>query len=186
MLRPQTPQSRPDPVFAENSEVEYNNYYNNYNNPSPAELMEEPYTTTRRTTKITTTTRKPVRENTNIRPPNKNNNNENTNLVMLQTTAIDSNSNLNGIINGLIQNENHTNKTVIITVVENNPQNRPINTGGNDSNGSSSGNYESRPNLNGGKKPSEQRPSLTTTTLRPNYNYGEDTTVASRSYSLKN
>lgn len=187
---PQTPQNRPDPVFTGNHEkLEYgnnhnnnnknnNNNNNNYYNPSPVETTEEPYTTTRRTTKTTVSTTttaaaapKPVRMNADDGRPLIMNNNGKAKLVTLQSSTIDSGSDLNGVINGFLQNENNTNKTVIITVVEKTQQNRPTNTG----------TGESRPTVNGGERPSGQKPT-TTTTLRPNYNHGEDTAVATRSY----
>lgn len=141
----QRPQStkRPDPEFGvdvdEYSESSNNNHdKENPNRPSgsdyspqdsrPITTSTEGQYTTRKTnrgpiTTTTTTTSAP-------RNPYEQGNNNRPNTVTLQASSTDPNSDINGVINGLLQNQNSSNKTVIITVIDN-QNNRPNGGSGN-------------------------------------------------------
>lgn len=164
------------------SENNYNNNNNrpnvqpndNYNNNSPNTDYSPPIASNNRpvnkpvlittTTEGPYTTRKSTKTTTARNTYDGNDNRPNSNIfntVSLQASSTDSSSQINGVINGLLQNNQNSNKTVIITVIDNNQQNsqeqqnRPldINSG------------QSRPNSN---RPSEQQ--HTPSNQRPNNN----------------
>lgn len=125
----------------------------------PATTVTEGTYTTRKTNRgpITTTTtlapRNPYEQGNGNRP----------NTVTLQASSTDPNSDINGVINGLLQNQNSNNKTVIITVIDN-QNNRP--NGGTGSGGrpaTADGGSATRPNVN-------NRPSGQQTGQKPNNN----------------
>ncbi|XP_025407941.1 serine proteinase stubble-like isoform X2 [Sipha flava] len=174
------------PSTQTNNNIDYNNLNNNYNNnnnPSDTDYLssssnnnrpasagyrpvvtntDEP-STTRRSTKATT--RNPY-EGTGNRP------NNNPNTVSLQAST-DSNSEITGVINGLLQDQKK-NKTVIITVIDNSQQqgsqeqqNHP-NTG----NGARPVAVDNNNNNNYNSNPGNSRPSSNTNSgsSRPNTN----------------
>ncbi|XP_025205868.1 serine proteinase stubble-like isoform X3 [Melanaphis sacchari] len=121
---------------------------------------EGPYTT-RKTNRGTTTTTTTAPRN----PYEQGNSNGNRpNTVTLQASSTDPNSEINGVINGLLQNQNSRNKTVIITVIEDNQNNRP-------SGGTGGGRPETvDSNSNRPSSVNNNRPSGQQTSQKPNSN----------------
>ncbi|XP_060878178.1 serine proteinase stubble-like isoform X2 [Metopolophium dirhodum] len=165
----QRPQStkRPDPEFGGDAD-EYpesggNNNHRDKDNPTrpsgsdyspqdgrPATTVTEGPYTTRKTNRgpITTTTtsapRNPYEQGNGYRP----------NTVTLQASSTDQNSDINGVINGLLQNQNSNNKTVIITVIDN-QNNRPNGGTGSGGRPATTDGSATRPNVN--NRPSGQQ-----------------------------
>jgi len=154
-----------------------NNNNNNNNRPvynpvstTTTSTEEDPYTTRRpikimagaSTTTTTTTMRNYPYDQANGNRPN------NLNTVSLQASSTDANSEINGVINGLLLNNQNRNKTVIITVIDNNQQNSHLqqnrpNTGDGGNNGGNNGRpvpveNNSSPSSNNRQPPFEQKP----------------------------
>ncbi|XP_029343478.1 serine proteinase stubble isoform X2 [Acyrthosiphon pisum] len=166
----QRPQStkRPDPEFGgdvdEYPESGGNNNHRDKDNPTrpsgsdyspqddrPTTTAMEGQYTTRKTNRgpITTTTTTSAPRN-----PYEQGNGNRPNTVTLQASSTDPNGDINGVINGLLQNQNSNNKTVIITVIDN-QNNRPNGGTGSGGRPATTDGSATRPNVN--NRPSGQQ-----------------------------
>ncbi|XP_027840204.1 serine proteinase stubble-like isoform X1 [Aphis gossypii] len=138
------------------------------NRPTTTEGLYTTRKPSRGTTSTTTTPPRNPYEQGNING-NGNGNGNRPNTVTLQASSTDTNSDINGVINELLQNQNSRNKTVIITVIDENHNNRP--------NGGTDGGSATRPNV------SNNRPSSQQTSQKPNSNQQINNGGTSGSYT---
>lgn len=172
--RPPQSTRRPDPEFGGDTD-EYpesgssNNHRDKDNPARPAGLEYSPQNGHQTTTSADGpyTTRKsnrgPTTTTAATRNPYEQGNGNKPNTVTLQASSTDPNSDIHGVINGLLQNQNSNNKTFIITVIDNqnNPSNGDTGNGGRPSIADSG--TTTRPNVN-------NRPSGQQTGQKPNNN----------------
>ncbi|KAF0768506.1 serine proteinase stubble-like isoform X1 [Aphis craccivora] len=146
------------------------------NRPTTTEGLYTTRKTNRGTTSTTTTAPRNPYEQSNSNG-NGNGNGNRPNTVTLQASSTDTNSDINGVINELLQNQNTRNKTVIITVIDDNHNNRPSGGSGGSRPEITDGSSGTRPNI------SNNRPNSQQTSQKPNSNQQINNGGTSGSYT---
>jgi len=146
------------------------------NRPTTTEGLYTTRKTNRGTTSTTTTAPRNPYEQSNSNG-NGNGNGNRPNTVTLQASSTDTNSDINGVINELLQNQNTRNKTVIITVIDDNHNNRPSGGSGGGRPEITDGSSGTRPNI------SNNRPNSQQTSQKPNSNQQINNGGTSGSYT---